>query len=148
MTTVQDLTPPVLSVVELPEEAETGDFSTTPALSVIIPAYNEENGVAGQVENIRRVLAGQNIPHEIIVVDDGSSDGTATAARQTGARVLHHPRNRGYGAALKTGIRAARHELVAIIDADGTYPADALPAMLEKMDEYDMVVGARTAENV
>jgi len=120
---------------------------TQPALSVVVPAYNEENAVADQIKSIHRVLTDHDIPYEIIVVDDGSADNTAQEAESAGARIIHHPRNRGYGASLKTGIKAARYPTVAIIDADGTYPAEAIPAMLEKIREYDMVVGARTAPN-
>jgi glycosyltransferase involved in cell wall biosynthesis len=82
------------------------------------------------------------------VVDDGSQDRTAEEAALAGARVLRHLRNRGYGAALKTGIVAAKYEASAITDADGTYPADQIPAMLRKLDTADMVVGARTGETV
>ncbi len=128
-------------------EMEDVSSSTELALSVVVPAYNEENAVADQITSIHRVLTDHAIPYEIIVVDDGSDDKTAQQADSAGARVIHHPRNRGYGASLKTGIKAARYETIAIIDADGTYPADALPAMLEKIREYDMVVGARTAPN-
>jgi glycosyltransferase involved in cell wall biosynthesis len=113
-----------------------------------MPAYNEEDGVGAQIEAIRKVMEDHGIEHEIVVVDDGSADDTADKAYEAGARVLQHPRNRGYGASLKTGIRAALYETIAIIDADGTYPAEALPAMLEKARTYDMVVGARTGENV
>src|SRR5262249_10799192 len=117
-------------------------------VSVVIPAYNEEKGVGPQVKAIRQVLSSYGIAHEIIVVDDGSQDRTAEEAALAGARVLRHLRNRGYGAALKTGIVAAKYEAIAITDADGTYPADQIPAMLRKLDTADMVVGARTGENV
>ena len=117
-------------------------------VSVIIPAYNEEGGVGSQVEAIRRILLAHRITHEIIVVDDGSDDGTAEAARRAHARVLRHLKNRGYGASLKTGIIAAKYNLIAITDADGTYPADQIPVLLEKLERADMVVGARTGENV
>jgi glycosyltransferase involved in cell wall biosynthesis len=114
---------------------------------VVIPAYNEEDGVRTQVEAVQDVLCSHGIAHEIIVVDDGSEDRTAEQALQAGARVLRHPQNRGYGAALKTGITAAPYDTVVIIDADGTYPADAIPELLDRAHEYDMVVGARTAAN-
>jgi glycosyltransferase involved in cell wall biosynthesis len=83
-----------------------------------------------------------------VVVDDGSEDGTAEAASVAGARVLRHRGNRGYGASLKTGIRAASHEIIAITDADGTYPGEYIPKMLELIDRADMVVGARIGKNV
>lgn len=117
-------------------------------LSVVIPAYNEEHGVEPVLRELRSLLEQHDIEPEIILVDDGSSDGTAAAARRAGARVLRHRYNRGYGAALKTGIAAATHELIAMTDADGTYPARFLPTMLAELKHADMVVGARTGENV
>jgi glycosyltransferase involved in cell wall biosynthesis len=117
-------------------------------VSVVIPAYNEESAVASEVETVRRALAGRGIAHEIIVVDDGSGDATGERAREAGARVIRHVENRGYGASLKTGIRAARHEAIVITDADGTYPPDQIPALLAELPRADMVVGARTGSHV
>jgi len=117
-------------------------------VSVIIPAYNEGNAVGGQVESVQQVLSSLGIQHEIIVVDDGSGDHTAQAAQQAGAFLLHHPENRGYGASLKTGILAAQYETIVIIDADGTYPPEHIPQLLELLENSDMVVGARIGENV
>lgn len=109
-------------------------------LSIIIPAYNEEKGLAVTLERLRRVA----IATEIIVVDDGSTDRTVEVAKQFGARVIRHPANGGYGLSLKSGIRAASHDLVAITDADGTYPVEQLPALVAKVGEgFDMAVGAR-----
>ena len=118
------------------------------AISVIIPAYNEEAAVGGQIVSIREVLRAQGIEHEIIIVDDGSIDATAEIAVEAGARVLRKPENQGYGAAIKTGILAAKHDTLVIIDADGTYPADQIPDLVRKLDAADMVVGARIGENV
>ncbi len=117
-------------------------------VSVVIPAYNEEAAVREQVENVQRVLNSQGIVHEIVVVDDGSQDRTAEEAVKSQARVLRHPANRGYGAALKTGILAARYETIVITDADGTYPADEIPILAAKLETADMVVGARTGAEV
>lgn len=115
-------------------------------LSVIIPAFNEENGIQPTLEQLRRTL--QPLDAEIIVVDDGSTDRTAELARAAGVRVVRHEHNRGYGAALKTGIRSSSAELICITDADGTYPNDRIPELVAAMDHHAMVVGARTGANV
>jgi glycosyltransferase involved in cell wall biosynthesis len=117
-------------------------------VSVVLPAYNEEGAVGPQVEAIRRVLSAHGIINEILVVDDGSEDKTAGRALRAGARVVRHPENRGYGAALKTGINDAKYEIIVMIDADGTYPADQIPSLVSKLEAADMVVGARTGEEV
>ena len=118
------------------------------AISVVIPAFNEEAGIAAVIAELRRILEEQQISPEIIVIDDGSSDGTARNALSAGARLLQHRSNRGYGAALKSGIANASSELIVITDADGTYPAEYIPKLLEQLDRADMVVGARTGRNV
>ena len=107
--------------------------------SVVIPAYNEARSV-GQVV---RALADAATWHEILVVDDGSDDGTAEQAREAGARVLRHPYNKGNGAAVKTGIRAASGEFIVILDADGQHRGALAPRLVERLGEYDLVVGAR-----
>lgn len=117
-------------------------------VTVIIPAYNEESGIGGVIEHVGTVLHQAQIPHEIVVVDDGSTDHTSQEARRAGARVIRHEKNIGYGAALKTGIRVARNERIVITDADGTYPADRIPEMLGHLGTADMVVGARASDNV
>jgi len=118
------------------------------AISVVIPAFNEEAGIAAVIGEIRRILEEQQISPEVIVIDDGSTDGTARNALSAGARLLQHRSNRGYGAALKSGIANASNELIVITDADGTYPAEYIPKLLEQLDRADMVVGARTGRNV
>jgi glycosyltransferase involved in cell wall biosynthesis len=117
-------------------------------LSVIIPAYNEAGGITEVVQRLTPVLAGLDRDTELLVVDDGSADDTAALAEKAGARVVRHERNRGYGASLKSGIRRAQHDLVAILDADCTYPPEALPELLESSADNDMVVGARTKGDV
>jgi len=114
--------------------------------SVVVPAFNEEGGIAGSIQELRAALEG--LDYELIVVDDGSEDRTAEIAEEEGATVLRQPVNRGYGASLKAGIRAARHDDIVITDADGTYPAASIPQMVGKLREYEMVVGARVGENV
>ena len=133
-------------------EKGVGDLAPLAAVSVpvsiIIPAYNEEQAIESQLAEIRRVLDEKGIVHEIIVVDDGSVDGTREKAERAKVKVVAHRENKGYGAALKTGIKAARYDVVVTIDADGTYPSDAVPKLLENAEGYDMVVGARVASNV
>lgn len=115
------------------------------SLSVVIPAYNEEGAVRDTVADVRNALEPIAIPYEIIVVDDGSEDGTRAEAEASGAAVHFNQVNSGYGATLKRGVRAAQHEYVAILDADGTYPARYLPEMLKMCRDQDMVVGDRGA---
>jgi glycosyltransferase involved in cell wall biosynthesis len=115
------------------------------SLSVVIPAYNEEGAVRATIDDIRAHLDPTGIPYEIIVVDDGSSDNTRAEAEKTGVIVDFNQVNTGYGASLKRGIRRAQYDYVAIIDADGTYPARYLPPMLAMCRTQDMVVGDRGA---
>jgi glycosyltransferase involved in cell wall biosynthesis len=111
-------------------------------VSVIIPAFNEA-AVIGQVIGALRSAATW---HEIIVVDDGSTDGTSEVARAAGALVATHPYNKGNGASVKTGLRKATGEFILIIDADGQHrPADAL-RLVGRLGEYDLVVGARSSD--
>ena len=117
-------------------------------VSVVIPAYNEEGSVRSVVAEIEEILLQHKITPEIIVVDDGSKDKTAQSAAEAGARVLRHRSNRGYGAALKTGIASASREYVVITDADGTYPARHIPQLLAELKRSDMVVGARVGGSV
>lgn len=118
------------------------------AISIIIPAYNEQAAVASQIVSIQEVMQSNGIRHEIIVIDDGSEDATAEKAIEAGARVLRKPENQGYGAAIKTGILAAEYGTIVIIDADGTYPPDQIPHLVRKLQTADMVVGARTGNDV
>jgi glycosyltransferase involved in cell wall biosynthesis len=118
------------------------------SVSIVIPAFNEEQSVRRVIEELRELLTRQAIAAEFVVVDDGSSDQTAGEAKSAGARVIRHRSNRGYGASLKTGIVHAKNDVIAITDADGTYPAHYLPQMLAELDHADMVVGARSGANV
>lgn len=118
-------------------------------ISVVVPAFNEENAVAGTVAAIRATLeAAGYTGSEIIVVDDGSSDRTGEEAEKAGARVIRKPHNIGYGHSLKVGITAATHDTIVITDADGTYPIEAIPGLVERYKAgFDMVVGSRTGSH-
>ncbi|MEW6443413.1 MAG: glycosyltransferase family 2 protein [bacterium] len=123
--------------------------TTTPAgLSVVVPVYNEEKAIGAVIDEILESLERAGRPYEIIAVDDGSRDRTAEILKEKPVRVLSHPRNRGYGAALKTGISAARHGRVAIVDGDGTYEPGDLGRLMDSMQGCDMVVGARIGKRV
>lgn len=112
-------------------------------ISVVIPAFEEAEAIGTIVKELQTEL--RATAHEILVIDDGSQDATATLAQAAGARVIRHPHNLGYGAALKTGIKAASYDTIVITDADGTYPTEAIPELLRKFENgFDMVVGART----
>ena len=118
-------------------------------ISVVIPALNEQDAIAETVQRVQTTLEAANlVPYEIIVVDDGSRDETGTRAAAVGARVIRHPHNAGYGHSLKDGIRDARYDLIAITDADGTYPIESLPALVERYrDGFDMIVGTRSGKH-
>jgi len=116
-----------------------------PRVSVVIPARDEAEGLPAVLAGVKAALDGARIPFEILLVDDGSSDGTGEAARKAGARVIRHPFSLGNGAAVKAGIRAARGEIVVLMDADGQHDPADLPRLLEALgEEWAMVVGART----
>lgn len=114
-------------------------------VSIIIPAYNEEREIANTVLACKKVLADLNFSTgEVIVVDDCSKDNTARIAGETGAVVIKHPHNIGYGRSLKDGIQKAQNDIICITDADGTYPIDKIPALYAEYEKgFDMVVGAR-----
>jgi glycosyltransferase involved in cell wall biosynthesis len=114
-----------------------------PALvSIVIPAFNESDSIA-EVVGVLRAAAPWR---EIIVVDDGSSDGTADRAAAAGATVVRLPYNMGNGAAVKNGIRRASGDYVLIVDADGQHPPEEALRIVARLGEYDLVVGARSKE--
>jgi glycosyltransferase involved in cell wall biosynthesis len=121
--------------------------SSIVGLSIILPAHQEAQGIGCVIDDICACDIGE---YEIIVIDDGSEDKTGEIARNHGTKVIRHAHNRGYGAALKTGIRNAGYDLILIIDADGTYPCQVIPDLVDHLtdNQYDMVIGARVGENV
>jgi len=131
--------------VSVTQAAETGRARS---VSIVIPAYNEEGAIASSIRETLQVMEASGREFELIVVDDGSTDRTRERAEAEGIRVVAMPENRGYGAALKAGIHRARYDTILITDADGTYPCEAIPRLLDEMGEYDMVVGARIGESV
>lgn len=115
---------------------------TRMSASVVIPAKNESGSISALIEQL---LALPNLK-EIIVVDDGSTDGTGDIAEDLGARVIRHPYSKGNGAAIKSGARAATGDILVFMDADGQHSPDDIRRLLEKIDQgFDMVVGARQA---
>jgi polyisoprenyl-phosphate glycosyltransferase len=115
------------------------------SISIVIPAYNEAESIRDTIREVEKAFADSDHDCKIVVVDDFSSDDTLAIAREAKVRVIAHPTNKGYGNALLTGVRNASHPWIGITDADGTYPIDALPGMLETATkrDYDMLVGAR-----
>jgi glycosyltransferase involved in cell wall biosynthesis len=112
-------------------------------ISILLPYYNEKATAESCLTEIRQAMAGRN-DYEILVIDDGSTEIDIPALERLADRVVRHPQNRGYGAAIKTGIRNSRGEVLVILDADGTYPPDAIPRLLERLEGgCDMVVGSR-----
>jgi len=111
------------------------------SISVVLPARNEAASLGGVLARIRAVLPDA----ELVVVDDGSTDATVSVAREQGAVVVSHPMGLGNGAAVKSGARAARGDVLVFLDADGQHPPELIPELLAKLETgYDMAVGARS----
>ena len=118
-----------------------------PLVSVVIPAYNEELAIEKDITLVQKTLDAAGYDWELIVVDDGSRDRTADIAQSLGAIVLRHAQNKGVGGARTTGVCYARGEIVVMTDADGTYPSQDMPKLIEAVRSgYDMAVGARRKE--
>jgi glycosyltransferase involved in cell wall biosynthesis len=123
-------------------------YDAKEAVSIIVPAFNEAAVVGQVLDNILNQMSQAGVEYEIVVVDDGSTDGTAEVVAARPVRLIRHGFNRGYGRALKTGIQHSSNPLIVIIDADGTYPPDAVPRLLACMHDHDMAVGGRTGAHV
>lgn len=114
------------------------------AVSIIIPAYNEAKIIG---ETVRCILETDLGNKELLVIDDGSDDGTAEVARQAGAQVISHPYNIGNGAAVKTGIRSARGKVLVFMDGDGQHTPEDIKRLLAEIPYFHMVVGARSKKS-
>ena len=109
-------------------------------VSVVLPAKNESAAIGQTIAQIQQL----QLAHEIIVVNDGSTDNTAQVAEEAGAKVITHPYSKGNGAAIKTGARTAIGDVIIFMDADGQHDPQDIPQLLEKIEQgYDLVVGAR-----
>ena len=115
----------------------------TTQTSIVIPAFNE----AASLRSLVAALLGAATWHEVMVIDDGSTDASADEASAAGARVIRHPYNKGNGAAVKSGVREATGRFILIVDADGQHrPADAA-RLVSHLDAYDLVIGARSGRS-
>jgi glycosyltransferase involved in cell wall biosynthesis len=113
---------------------------TDEKISIIIPAYNEAQSIGDLISEIRNLYP----DYDVIVIDDGSTDQTAAVAQEAGARVFSHPYNIGNGAAVKSGIRVAKSDILVFMDGDGQHQPEDIARLLEALPEYDMAVGARS----
>jgi len=120
------------------------DGHTPVSISVFFPCYNEQDNVKSTVQNALTVLENLKADFEVIIVDDGSRDDTAKIAEEIAAansrvKVVHHHANLGYGAALKSGFKAATKELVFYTDGDGQFDINEMPPLLPLMAQFDIV---------
>ena len=117
-------------------------MAAPPSVTIVVPAFNEGASIGAVVAALRSAAPW----HEVLVVDDGSTDGTGQAAVNAGARVIAHPYNKGNGAAVKSAIRGTDSEWLVVFDADGQHRPDDAVRLAARLGEYDLVVGARSAE--
>ena len=124
--------------------SELRDIVTEPArwpfsITVVLPAYNEAATIVGVIQSVQKVCP----EAEVMVIADGSSDGTPELAEQAGARVVRQPYNMGVGAAIKRAVRTSDSDVILVVDADGQHDPADIPRLLEHMETYDMAVGVR-----
>lgn len=115
----------------------------TQPFSIIIPAYNEEKQIRGTVESLLRYLEKTSYVFEILVVDDGSTDGSADMLKSLPVTLIQHRHNRGYGASIKSGVKESKYDRVLLYDADGQHTPEQIALLVDAQEGYDMVVGAR-----
>jgi glycosyltransferase involved in cell wall biosynthesis len=126
------------------------DYNHSPQISIILPVFEEEKTIDGVIVEIIETLSNDSFSYEIVAVEDGSKDQSLAILRQLQVRypgqirVAHHTYNKGYGAALRTGIRIAKGDIVVCMDSDGQHTAKSIPEMLALIPQYDMVIGYRT----
>jgi glycosyltransferase involved in cell wall biosynthesis len=129
------------------EEADAAPDTDVLDVSVVLPVYNERGHLREEIDRIRRALTASPYSFEIIVVDDGSDDGSETELPAVeGIRLIRHNRNRGAGSARRAGTRAAKGRIVVWTDVDMSYPNDEIPMLVKELDGHDQVVGARRTE--
>lgn len=132
---------------ERPDAAPDEETSEPLDVSIVLPVYNEKGHLRAEIDRIRAAMDQSHLRYEIIVVDDGSNDGSGEALREIeGIRLLQFTTNRGSGSARKYGTKAARGRVVVWTDVDMTYPNDRIPELVKELDGHDQVVGARTSE--
>jgi glycosyltransferase involved in cell wall biosynthesis len=114
-------------------------MASSGSVTIVVPAFNEGESIGAVVAELRAAATW----HEVLVVDDGSTDGTGPAAQAAGARVIRHPYNKGNGASVKSAIRTATSEYIVIVDGDGQHRPEDTSRLVERLGEYDLVIGAR-----
>jgi len=127
------------------------NFLEEPFISVVIPAFNEEQNIGFVLTNVHKILKETSLPYEIIVVNDGSTDRTAEIVKEHNAFLVNHGRNSGKGNALKTGFVMAKGKIVVMMDADGSHRPEDIPLLIDPLlngSEVDVVIGSRFNDEV